>query len=174
MPQVWGLAAVGDEVLAGTSTGVYSIRGDAPAVRVPGTETLVAYALLPSKRDPSRMWIAARGGTGILGRDGKAWRFDHLVAGSPGYTRDLVERGDGLWCGTIFDGPYRIGADERVTRYGGGETFVTEIGGRLVFVQGNAIKSLAGGRVVPDPLLGGIRGLSFFRIADNCKGYEFR
>jgi diguanylate cyclase (GGDEF)-like protein len=170
VPQVWGLAAVGDEVLAGTSTGVYSIRGDAPAVRVPGTETLVAYALLPSKRDPSRMWIAARSGTGILRRDGGAWRFDHLVSGSPGYTRDLVERGDGLWCGTIFDGPYRIGAGERVTRYGGGETFVTEIAGRLVFVQGNAIKSLAGGRVAPDPLLGGIRGLSFFRIAEDKHG----
>ncbi|HKS21247.1 MAG TPA: diguanylate cyclase [Thermoanaerobaculia bacterium] len=170
VPPVWGLTASGDTLFAGTSTGVYEIRGDAPAVRVPGTEKLVVYALLPSKRDPSRMWIASRSGAGVLRRDGDAWRFDHLIAGSPSYTRDLVERGDVLWCGSIFDGPYSVDAHERVTRYGGGETFVTEVAGRLVFAQGNVVKSIVNGRVAPDPLLGGIRGLSFFRIDEDKRG----
>src|SRR5207247_5226967 len=68
VPAVWGLAADGDELLAGTSSGVYSIRGET-AVPVAGTQNLVTYALLPSKRDPSRCWIATRSGAGVLRRD---------------------------------------------------------------------------------------------------------
>lgn len=170
----WSLLNAGGEMLAGTAEGVYRMRGAAAApVRVPGTEGLVVYNMQRAANDPSRVWLATRSGVGSLQRDGAAWRFGGLVPGSPRYTRSIIEQNGVLWLGTVFDGIVRITPDGRITRYGSGETDATSIGGRMVFVRNpGVIQQLrADGTLVPDPLLGHIKGPPpFFRLTEDGAG----
>ncbi|HEX6099728.1 MAG TPA: diguanylate cyclase [Thermoanaerobaculia bacterium] len=169
----WSLLSSGGEMLIGTAEGLYRMRGDAGPVHVAGTEGLVVYSMLPAEGRPSRIWLATREGVAKLDRDGSGWRYGGKVAGSPRYTRSLVEQNGALWAGTVFDGVVRIAPDGRVTRYGSGETDVTSIGGRMVFVRNpGAIESLGpGGKLVPDPVLGHIQSPpQFFRITEDGAG----
>lgn len=170
----WSLLHAGGEMLVGTMEGVYRVRGAAAApVRIAGTEGLVVYNMQRAEKDPSRVWLATRSGVGSLRREGSAWRFGGLVTGSPRYTRSIIEQNGVLWLGTVFDGIVRIAPDGKITRYGSGETDATSIGGRMVFVHNpGVIQQLRpDGTLVPDPLLGHIKGPSpFFHLTEDGAG----
>jgi diguanylate cyclase (GGDEF)-like protein len=167
----WSLLDIGSEMLIGTTEGVYRM-GAAP-VRIAGTEELVVYNMRQSESDRSRVWLATRAGVGTLRRDGSTWRYGGILPNTPRYARSVVERAGELWIGTVFDGVVRIARDGRITRYGHGETDVTSIGGRLVFVRNpGSIQHLGpDGRLAPDPLLGHIQAPpQFFRVEEDQAG----
>ena len=169
----WSLLEAGGELLIGTTEGVYRMKGRSQPVRIAGTGGLVVYNMLRSETDASRIWLATRAGVATLRRDGNAWRYAGAVTGSPRYTRSLVEKDGELWVGTVFDGVVRIARDGRITKYGSGETDVTSIRGRLVFVRDpGVIEHLRpDGTLAPDPLLGHIQGPPpFFRLTEDGAG----
>jgi diguanylate cyclase (GGDEF)-like protein len=169
----WSLLEADGELLIGTTEGVYRMRGASAPVRIAGTEALVVYGMLRSESDASRIWMATRSGVASLRRDGDTWRYGGMVAGAPRYARSLVERNGELWVGTVFDGIARIARDGRIAKYGSGETDVTSIHGRLLFVRSpGVIEHLRpGGTLAPDPLLGHIRNPPpFFRVTEDGAG----
>jgi diguanylate cyclase (GGDEF)-like protein len=160
-------------MLIGTAEGLYRMRGNTTPVRVAGTEGLVVYNILRAEGGAERMWLATREGVATLHRDGNSWRYGGKLAGTPRYTRSLVEKNGELWAGTVFDGIVRIGRDGVITRYGSGETDVTSIGGRMVFVRnpGHIEQLDPNGKLIPDPLLGHIKSPpAFFRITEDGAG----
>jgi diguanylate cyclase (GGDEF)-like protein len=169
----WSLLGLDGEMLIGTAEGVYRMRGAAAPVLVGGTEGLVVYNMLQSESDPSRIWLATRSGIGSLHRDGAAWRYGGILTGSPRYTRSVVEQDGGLWVGTVFDGVVHFARDGKVTKRGSGETEVTSIGGRMLFVRNpGVIEHLRpDGTLAPDPLLGHIPSPPpFFRLKEDGAG----
>lgn len=192
----WSLLSIDGDMLIGTAEGVYRMRGAAPPVRIAGTEGLVVYSMLPSDSDASRVWLATRAGIATLEKGPKAgrsegrsldtfrpssfppsdlssWRYGGTLPNSPRYTRSVIEQKGELWIGTVFDGIVHIARDGSVKRYGSGETDVTSIGGRMVFVRSPGyIEQLSpDGELVPDPLLGHIQTPpTFFRIVEDGAG----
>ena len=169
----WSLLNVDGEMLIGTAEGVYRMRGSSTPVRIAGTEGLVVYSMLRAQSDASRVWLATREGVAPLQREGNAWRYAGTIPHTPRYTRSIVEQKGELWAGTVFDGIVHIGRDGTVKRYGGGESDVTIIGGRMVFVRApGAIEQLRpDGTLVADPLLGHITSPPlFFRIVEDGAG----
>jgi diguanylate cyclase (GGDEF)-like protein len=104
-PGGWSLLSAGDVLLAGTSAGVFEIRGKTARL-VPGTEKgTTAYVLARSATDPDRVWLGMEDGLAALRRDGAEWRFEGKVEGFDAEVRTIVEGADGtLWCGTSLDG----------------------------------------------------------------------
>lgn len=107
----WGVRSVGRELFMLAHEGLYRIApGDTQLV--PGTEGVVAYEMYDSPADPDRLWIGGRNGLDSLVRDARGWRYDGRVAGLPRHIRALAARGpDVLWCGTTFDGLWRVTLD---------------------------------------------------------------
>jgi diguanylate cyclase (GGDEF)-like protein len=162
---VWWVIAVDDGILAGTSAGVFHLRDDGTATRIAGTESDTVFELLRSKRDPSRVWVATRKGLARLHLD-RDWRLDAPVAGAPAYPRGLVESGDALWTGTVFNGVIRVDAHDAITQVGSGEMSVAILGGRLVAIRnGQFLHIDAQRRLVPDPVLGNIQVPGGFLVA---------
>jgi hypothetical protein len=169
----WSLLGFEDEMLLGTTEGVYRMRGTSTPVRISGTEDLSTYSLKRSVSDPSKIWLATRSGLASLHRDGDGWRFGGIVAGTPRYTRNIIEQNGELWLGTVFDGVIHIARDGKITRYGAGETSVESIGGRMVFVRNPGLIQGLGpkGTLVIDPLIGHVQNPpQFFRIAEDGAG----
>lgn len=165
----WGLLPDGDGMLVAGGGGIVRAGKDGTVTRVAGSEALRVYDLLRDSRDPSRIWAGARNGLWLLVRTPAGWRVDHAVAGTPGYTRNCVEHGDALWCGTTFDGIVRIDRDERVTRFGSGEASPSIIGGQLVMMQTGRILRIEGSGFAPDPRFRGVEiGSRVYRIAEDA------
>jgi diguanylate cyclase (GGDEF)-like protein len=181
----WRLRNVDDELLIGTTKGIY--RADA-AGRV---EQVIAndgevYDLVRSTSDPSRVWLAQGSGVSSIRRAGKAWTFEGVIAGTPTDISTVVERDGVLWAGTVFNGILRIddarGPKPRVTQFGRGEMNVYDVNGRVIFVRANGeilqIDTSGGSTAhsvpdpfVPDPILGHITApRGYFIVAGDPRG----
>jgi diguanylate cyclase (GGDEF)-like protein len=173
----WSLLPVGKVLIVGTSHGLFTIDEAGAVTPIAGTDRLVAYVMLRSKLDPSRVWLGMRSGLGVLHLDGSSWRFERTVPGIPTHIQSLIEEKSAVWCGTVFDGVIRVdepfSAIPRATRFGNGEMNLTPIGGRILASapgKGGILELKASG-VRPDPLLGNIHPPSgFFRTAEDAHG----
>jgi diguanylate cyclase (GGDEF)-like protein len=185
---VWYPLSVDDALLAGTGEGVFVLPDGGTPRRIESTAGLVVYSLLRSRHDPTRIWMATKGGIGVLrqvpgGSGADRWRFEGLVPGTPSHTRRMVEDDRGaLWAGTIFKGVIRVEltpAGPRVQTFGDGEMGAAKIAGRIVLIrQGGLFEPVPSdgaasrgiqGRIRPDPLLGHIHA-EFFVIAEDPHG----
>jgi diguanylate cyclase (GGDEF)-like protein len=158
-----------EELLVGTSGGVFLLGPDDVPHRVAGTELMTVYWALQSTRDPSRIWIATKNGVGTLRRDGDAWRFESLIAGSPRHGRQMVEVDGVLWVSTIFDGIVRIdtrGLTPKIDRFGKIEAKVVLIDGKVGAIGDGTIFRVAGRGLEPDPRFATIEGPFFIGEED--------
>lgn len=172
----WRLRTVGDELLVGTTKGVYRVDAAGRVEHTIKNENEV-YDLAPSPGDPSRVWLAQGAGVSSIRRNGGTWTFERVVPGTPEDISTVVERNGVLWAGSVFNGILRIedatGPKPRVTQFGSGEMNVYDVNGRVVFVRANGeILQIDGqGRFVPDPILGRITApRGFFIVAGDPKG----
>lgn len=175
----WKLLSIDDDLLVGTSKGVFRIRADGVAEEIP-TGELEISDMTRSRHEPSKVLLAVRGGVATLRRgDGGTWRAEGLIPTEHEYVSSVVEDlrdPSVLWCGTVFNGILRIetGPKPRIRQFGTGEMNVFHAGGRVVFVDaslGRILHLSADGRLEPDPLLGHITApRGFFVIAEDARG----
>jgi diguanylate cyclase (GGDEF)-like protein len=170
----WKALSVGDELLLGTGEGVFVLRDDGTQRRMEGTEEFVVYSLLPSERDPTRIWVSMKHGIGTLRRDSAngPWRFEAMIPGTPPYARAMIEDEQGvLWIGTIFNGVLRLEltpAGPRMTTFGSGEIDIARVGGRILAVNDGEIREpTANGQLRRDPLLGHVP--AYFWVAEDSQ-----
>src|ERR1051325_4044777 len=170
----WCIVPAGDELLVGTDTGAYRIRGGGKPERVAGTEQLLIYAMATAPGDPSLVYLGLTEGLGMLRRNGDGWRYTGLAPQGKAYVRTFLEHGGALWCGTSYDGALRIDRDGSMHPFGGGDLTPFLLGDRVVFTTGEgdgrflsaplpAARGEGGRRpgegspLIADPLLGGTR-----------------
>ncbi|MCU1246335.1 MAG: hypothetical protein JWN02_2245, partial [Acidobacteria bacterium] len=156
----WSALSLGDELLVGTSAGLYSLKGTANPARITGTETSIIYAIAAAPGDPSHLYLGTPEGLGSLRRTGQGWRFEGEVPQGKAYVRSFLEHNGELWCGTNYDGGMRIAANGTIQSFGSGQLTPTLIGGRLVIAtdefDGRLLSLTRGGRLIPDPILGNV------------------
>jgi len=172
----WRVLPVDDELLIGTSRGIYRLRANGAPEHVFEREGEI-YDLVRSRQDPSRVWIAQRHGLGSLRRNGNAWIYEDVVQGVPEYISSVVERGNEVWAGTVFNGIVRVrdprGAKPQIATFGKGETNVFEAAGRVVAVRatGEILSVDENDHYERDPLLGHIKSpRGFFGIVQDARG----
>ncbi|HEX2123464.1 MAG TPA: GGDEF domain-containing protein [Thermoanaerobaculia bacterium] len=172
----WRLLPVDDELLIGTSRGIYSLRAGGTPEHVFAREGEI-YDLVRSGVDPTRVWIAQRHGLGSMRRENGEWIHEDVVPGVPEYVSSVVERDGVVWAGTVFEGAMRVrnprSASQVVSRFGGGETNVFEVAGRVLIVpaKGEILSVDRGDRLVRDPLLGHITApRGFFAVLQDARG----
>ena len=157
----WCALSLGDELLVGSSAGMYSIRGDGKPQRVPGTEQMIIYALATAPGDPSHVYLGCPDGLGSLRRNGAAWRFEGYVPNGKPYVREFVEFDGELWCGTTYDGGMHIDAKGGIHPFGKGDLSPVLVRERIVFTtdegDGRFLQLRKDGHLVPDPTLGDVR-----------------
>ncbi len=174
-PSVWSLLPAGDDLLVGTTSGVFQVSGGALPQEVPGVDPLTAYTLAPSPADPDRTWVGLEDGVVVLRRRGGRWVGEGRLADLTSPVRSIVE-GDGvLWLGTEIDGvvgialppagataaggvPTAAGASDRPPSrvLAPGESIgLFRIGGRILATRERRIQRLdeAAGALVDDPEL---------------------
>lgn len=67
------------------------------------------FAIVRSKRDPDRVWLASGTSVSSIHRDGGGWRNEGRIENLPTGTRTLVETMDGaLWTASLTNGAFRI------------------------------------------------------------------
>ena len=167
----WRVMPFDDDLIIGTSRGIYQLDDKGVLDHFYDKEGEI-YDLQRSRVDPSRVWIAQRHGLGSMRRDGSKWIYEDVVPGVPEYVSSVIERGNEVWCGTVFNGFVRVrdpkGAKPQVKEFGAGETNVYEVAGRIVAVRATGeISSVdANDHAVLDPLLGHIHAppLSLFFV----------
>jgi len=172
----WRVLPVDDELLIGTSRGMYRLRANGPPEHFFDREGEI-YDLTRSRQDPSRVWIAQRHGLGSVRRVNGAWVYEEVVKGVPEYISSVVERGNEVWCGSVFTGVVRVrdprGASPHVTTFGSGETNVFEAAGRVVSVRatGEILSVDENDRYERDPLLGHVKSpRGFFGLVQDARG----
>jgi diguanylate cyclase (GGDEF)-like protein len=168
----WDVVSLGDELLVSTREGVFLRGADETFRRIAETGNVVAYMVLPSKRDPDRVWLATKKGIASIRRDRSGWAYEGVFPGSPPHTYELIEVASGLWAGTVFDGVAHADLSSTppvIRRYGKGELHVAEIDGRAVITDLNTISEPRDGRLTPHPALGHIRD-GFSLIAQDQRG----
>jgi diguanylate cyclase (GGDEF)-like protein len=168
----WDAISLGHELLVSTRDGAFIRGADEIPRRIAGTENVVAYSALQSKKDPARVWLATKKGIASVRRDAQGWSYEGVLPGSPPHTHELVEVANGLWGGTVFDGAIHADLSSTppaIQRYGEGELHVTEIDGRAVITDYHTIYEPRDGRLLPHPALGHIRE-EFFLIAQDRHG----
>ncbi len=173
----WRLRTVDDELLVGTTKGIYRVDS---AGRIEHTieNDGEVYDLVRSTSDPSRVWLAQGAGVSSIRRSGNTWTFEGVVSGTPTDISTVVERDGVLWAGSVFKGILRIdnarGAEPRVTQFGQGEMNVYDVNGRVVFVRANGEILQINTRdrtFIPDPILGHIAApRGFFILAGDPRG----
>jgi diguanylate cyclase (GGDEF)-like protein len=171
----WRLRTVGDELLVGTTKGIYRVNA-AGAVEHVIENNGEVYDLVSSPSDPSRVWLAQGDGVSSIRRSGNTWTFEGVIPGTPTDISTVVERDGVLWVGTVFNGILRIsdprGAKPRVTMFGSGEMNVYDVNGRVIFVRANGqVLQLDRGQFAPDSLLGHIKApRGYFIVASDPRG----
>lgn len=152
----WSILSYEGELLIGTFGGIFSIRNGGPPELLPGTEEVLAFAMLVSGRDPSLVWLGAAEGVGKLRRTSGSWRFEGLVPGTVQNLNALVEIDGVLWAGSSINGMSRIAPDGTPKTFPGGPFDVLQLDGRLVFLRENVgfVELDARGKFTPDRQLG--------------------
>jgi diguanylate cyclase (GGDEF)-like protein len=156
----WSLLSSHGELLAGTYGGLYRIRDGAEPKLVEGTADETIYAMTPSRRDPSLVWLGMESGLATIQRVGNDWHYRGLLPVGKPHVRRIIESADGtIWCGTEAHGVVRISADRSaVTQYASGHATMIEIDGRVILVaSGTFQQAMPNGALAADPLLGHIR-----------------
>lgn len=174
----WSLLSVGDELFAGTGSGIQIVRGRGKAELIEGTKDETAYAMAQSKVDPDTIWVGTTSGFGSLKRVDDRWVWQGRIEGIPNAVRSIVEFSENeLWLGTSFDGLLHVtlseGAPPTIERFGESEVSVYEVGGRIVFTSDdNFVQMLSpDGQLVPDSLLGEMgNGTMLFVVAEDADG----
>ncbi|HET8772133.1 MAG TPA: GGDEF domain-containing protein [Thermoanaerobaculia bacterium] len=172
----WRMLVVDDELLIGTTKGVYRIRPGGPLEHVIHLEREL-YDLFRSPSDPSRVWVAFGNGVGSIRRVNGTWTFEGLVPGVDHASNSVVEHDGVLWCGTVFDGILEVrdprSAKPRVRQFGTNEMNVYLIGGRTVFVRatGAVVQIGPNGQFEPDARLGHLKApRGFFVLDEDTRG----
>jgi diguanylate cyclase (GGDEF)-like protein len=166
----------GDELLAGTTKGIFRVRPDGSLEHIVKMEREL-YDMYRSPTDPSRVWLALGDGVGSIRRVGGTWTFEGLVPGIEQEIASVVEQKGVLWCGTVFDGILQVvdprGAKPHVRQFGKNEMNVFDVGGRPVFVRatGEVVQIGRNGQLEPDARLGHLKApRGFFVVADDARG----
>lgn len=172
----WRMLVVDDELLTGTTKGIYRIRPGGPLEHVIKLEHEL-YDLFRSPSDPSRIWVAFGDGVGSIRRVNGTWTFEGLLPGVDHASNSVVERDGVLWVGTVFDGILEVreprSAKPRVRQFGTNEMNVYEIGGRPVFVRatGEVVQIGSRGQFEPDARLGHLKApRGFFVLDEDTRG----
>jgi diguanylate cyclase (GGDEF)-like protein len=169
---VWDVVSLGDELLISTREGVFLGTGDQVPRRIEGTESVVAYSMLRSKKDPAQIWLATKRGVASIRRGPGGWTYAGVLPDSPPHTHNIVEVADGLWAGTVFEGAVHFDLSStppRVERYGKGELHVAEIDGRAVVTDSGVIYEPDHGRLTRHSSLGHLRD-DFYLVAQDTHG----
>jgi diguanylate cyclase (GGDEF)-like protein len=109
--QVWSFLDMDDALLAATAQGVVEVRNGVakPCAAQACTTGGVAFSLLRSAREPSRVFVGLRNGLAVMRRDGGKWIDEGRVPGISGEIRSLANDGHGnLWLGTLSNGAIRL------------------------------------------------------------------
>ncbi|EIL92262.1 histidine kinase [Rhodanobacter fulvus Jip2] len=109
--QVWSFLDMGDSLLAATSQGVVEVSNVVakPCAAPVCTSGDVAFSLLRSIRDPSRVFVGLRNGLAVMRRDGDKWIDEGRIPGISGDIRSLAhDDHDNLWLGTLSNGAIRV------------------------------------------------------------------
>jgi diguanylate cyclase (GGDEF)-like protein len=172
----WRVLPVDDELLIGTSKGIFRKTAAGTAEPLVKMEREL-YDMVRSRTDPSRVWIAFGDGIGSIRREGTTWTFEGLVPGVEQSVATILERDGGLWAGTVFNGILRItdprGVKPRVQQFGSGEMNVFAADGRALFVlaTGKILQIGPGGTMIPDARLGHLQApRGFFVVAQDARG----
>jgi diguanylate cyclase (GGDEF)-like protein len=178
---VWSTASVDGDLLVGTALGLFRVRADGAAEKVPGTEETV-YLLIRSAANPDRVWLGTEKGLAAIRRQGGSWTYEGPVAGADDEVRTLVEGAGGvLWLGTtegvqgleIETGPGGLRARRvrRVPHSNGADVF--RIGGRILAAQDDRVLRLDEQRtaLVQEPALAPLSGRGkLTRLAEDAEG----
>jgi diguanylate cyclase (GGDEF)-like protein len=172
----WRVLVVDDELLAGTTKGIYRVRPGGPLEHLIKQEREL-YDMYRSPTDPSRVWIAFGDGVGSIRRVNGTWTFEGSIPGIEQESNSVVERDGVLWCGTVFTGILQVqdprGAKPRVRQFGTNEMNVFDIAGRAVFVKatGEVVQIGRNGQLEPDARLGHLEApRGFFVLDDDTRG----
>ena len=172
----WRVLPVDDELLIGTSKGIFRRTSAGKAEQVVKMEREL-YDLHRSAADPSRVWLALGDGIGSIRREGTNWIFEGLIAGVDQSVATIVERDGGLWAGTVFNGILRVtnprAAKPQVVQFGKGEMNVYDVDGRAVFVRatGQVVQIGPDGKLIPDERLGHLQApRGFFVVEQDERG----
>ncbi len=104
--QIYSLLSTRGGLLVGGTDGIDVVRGGRTE-RVLAGETV--RDLVPSRKDPSLVLVAAGGGLRTLQWDGSRWRVSERVPGVRQVLRRAAEQPDGrFWIGSDFQGVLRI------------------------------------------------------------------
>ncbi|HKR63813.1 MAG TPA: diguanylate cyclase [Thermoanaerobaculia bacterium] len=166
----WRVLPFDDEMLIGTTKGVYSMSRAGAITHVIDQEVEI-YDVVRSPSDPNRVWLASRAGISSMRRANGKWTYEGLIPGVPEYISSVAEQNGAVWGGTVFDGIVRVDAPRsakpRVAKYGRGEMNVARLGDRVVLVdaRGAILEVDRSGKLVPDHLLGHIRAPRGFFVA---------
>ncbi len=181
-PGCFATASAGEELLVATRRGLFVV-GPGGAAKVPGTETLAIYAVVPSLRFPGRFWLGLADGLGLVGRERGSWRLVRDEKGVGGPIRFVVEvpGGDGsVWLGSVFRGVLRVRFPE-----GGGSPQVTSVGDAdevSIFPGRDGLRAVLAGRGVwridpstpslaPDPAFAAVaRDENLFHAVEDALG----
>lgn len=96
---VWSLLSAGEDLLIGTSNGVFALPPGGPLAEVSGLEARTGYLLARKLGDPRRAWVGTDRGLVLLRRADGRWEVELTVAGLEGEVRSLAETAETLWCG---------------------------------------------------------------------------
>ncbi|HMB55224.1 MAG TPA: diguanylate cyclase, partial [Thermoanaerobaculia bacterium] len=183
-PSVWSLLSIGDDLLAGTASGVFqvAVRGQPRAVS--GVPEVTVYALAASPADPAAdpnlAWAGTSEGLHRLSRNGGTWRAgDHRALPSP--VRAVVERDGVVWCSTELDGVFGFAVPADGEPLGPpvhhaeseGETNLHRVGDRILVTSGGRVLALdeARGAVVEEPGLDRLGRHEFvYDLAEDAAG----
>ncbi len=182
----WSLLPLGEELMVGTSVGVY-LLGAKEARLIAGTEVSKAYELVRSKAEPRRVWVGLRDGLGVLVEENGSWHWRGRVAAVPRYVRQILEREGGVvWCGTTFDGLARVEVDpgdlaaerarvelKSAPEEIGNETGLFAVGDAVLAAWGDRLLRLdeATGELAEDPAFAHLNGHErVFHVEEDAEG----
>jgi diguanylate cyclase (GGDEF)-like protein len=172
----WRLLPFDDELLVGTTKGIYTV-GKSGAVAHVIDEQVEVYDLVRSERDRDRVWLATRAGIASIRRVNGAWTYEGVISGTPAYVSSVIESDGVVWGGSVFEGIIRVddprGAKPRLKQFGRSEMNVFKVGGRVVLVdaRGGILEIDPNGHLIPDKSLGHITApRGFFIVAADPKG----
>ena len=179
----FSLASLDHLVLAATQAGVYGVEEDKTSLQVTRTP---AYVLLPSGKNPNRVWVGTVSGLySLIAGENRQWREERQFIKEEPVRTIVEEPGGTLWLGSEINGAVKIDfpqpgdmSNSVITRYDtshglpGGVVRVFKAAGRVMFATNNGLFRFnqESGTFTPDNTLGAqfnTRYTEVFRIAED-------
>ncbi|HTM50896.1 MAG TPA: ATP-binding protein [Bryobacteraceae bacterium] len=160
--QVWALRPTESDLLAGTSAGIYAVRGNS-LLRIGGPQADV-YDLFRSRRDPALIYASGNGVSLLREADGKWTDSGRLPGVSQAIHKTVEDASGNLWLGTDVGAAIHVDRSAepyKVTEYGAGHglapgwVYPFLANGRVVFLTTAGIKTFDENsrRFIPDRVL---------------------